>query len=73
MIQNVKTAKWDDRSTVKLGKCLGAQSFWTCENDILSILIGDDDEIWDMGFLMPQTVIEDIISEIERETLQKTN
>ena len=67
LISNVKAAHWSERTSLKIGTCAGMQVFWSCENGYLSILVGEDDETWDFGLWIPETEIDNIIAEIERQ------
>jgi hypothetical protein len=70
LIPDARTARWDDRSSAWIGKAAGADTFWSCKDGKLTILIGHDEETWDIGFTMPESVIDDMLAEIEREKLQ---
>jgi hypothetical protein len=70
LIPSARTASWDDRSSAWIGKAAGADTFWSCKDGELTILIGHDEECWDIGFTMPESVIDDLLAEIEREKLQ---
>jgi hypothetical protein len=64
LIPNIKFAR-DDRTTLKIGTCVDAPVFWSCENGYLSLLIGSDDECWDFGVFLPENEFENIISELK--------
>lgn len=66
LFHKVKDARWDERTSVKIGKCLKHPTFWSCENQILSILIGGDDEIWQFGVSMNKVLIDDLLIETEK-------
>jgi hypothetical protein len=38
------------------------------DGKVSSILVGHDDETWDFGVSMPETVVDEIMAEIERES-----
>lgn len=64
-ITEIKNAHWDERRSLKLGKCLNSPVFWCRDNEIFSILIGNDDEVWEVGASMSESVINDLIKEID--------
>lgn len=66
-IKEVYSARWGNRTCLKIGSCAGAATFWSCEEDGLSILVGSDDECWDFGVLVPKSEIDNIIAEVERQ------
>ena len=63
----VRNAKWNDRGSKVIGTVEGAKAHWSCEGGKLSILIGHDDETWNIGFWMPELVLVEIETEIARE------
>jgi hypothetical protein len=68
LIPQARTARWDDRGSLKIGESAGDSAFWCCSDGILSILVGQDDETWDFGVSMPEGIIDDMIAEIQRES-----
>jgi hypothetical protein len=70
LIPSARVARWDDRSSVWIGKAAGADTFWSCEDGKLTILVGHDEESWDFAVSMPESVIDDMLAEIENEAMQ---
>ncbi len=64
LFHKIKESRWETQS-LKIGKCLGSPTFWSCENGVLSILVGNDELVWDFCVLMNESVIEDLLREIE--------
>ena len=67
-VPNTKTARWDERGSIQLGRCAGASTFWSCEDGKLTILVGADDETWDFGLTLPETILDEVMVEIGRGT-----
>jgi hypothetical protein len=65
---DVRAASWNQRRTVHAGESAGAPVFWASEGDQGMLLIGDDDETWDVAFAVPLTVIDEIVREGRRLT-----
>ncbi len=63
-LKKIENTPWEDGS-IQLGKSAGREVFWACDEELVSILIGKDDEVWDIGFFLPIEIINNIISEIE--------
>jgi hypothetical protein len=61
----VATASWDDRASIQIGSCFDAPVYWCCGADSVSILIGQDDETWDVCFTVQHSVIRDIQAELQ--------
>ena len=68
LIPQVKTALWSEHSSIKIGNCAGISAFWSCEEGELSILVGQDDECWQFGTILPESVLDEIIDKIRNET-----
>ena len=64
-IRRVGSARWSDRKSLRAGECLGAPTFWSCEDGHLSVLVGADDETWEAGIFLPDSVLTDLIAEID--------
>jgi hypothetical protein len=64
-IPDVVNARWDDRTCLQLGDCLGFPTWWSLENEGLSILVGSDPECWQFGVTIPDLVLEDLFNEID--------
>lgn len=63
LFSRVLTASWDHRESIRIGSCCDAPVFWCSDFETVSILIGHDDETWDVSFSLPHSVIEDILAE----------
>jgi hypothetical protein len=62
----VASARWLDRKSLRVGQCLGAPVFWSCEDGHLSVLVGSDDETWEVSFAAPESLVAALLEEIER-------
>ena len=63
-IPEVINANWNERTSLKLGKCLGSPTWWSFEDERLSILVGIDDECWQFGIIIPNPYVKDLINQI---------
>lgn len=64
--KQVFSARWKERSLC-LGTSANAIVHWaTDDNQTVSMLIGHDDETWDIGFTFPEHIIQEIIQECEQ-------
>ena len=63
----VTSRSWDD-GALRIGDSAGASAFWSVngedDNDTVVILIGDDDETWDISFAVPAATIAEIVDAI---------
>lgn len=65
-LETVRQARWDDRGSVQLGQVAGAPAWWCVDPDeqVLSILVGHDDETWDVCARWPLATLDAIIAEV---------
>jgi hypothetical protein len=47
-------------TTIAAGTCAGTPVFWTADGEVATILIGPDDETWDVAVPVPVEVVEQI-------------
>lgn len=66
LLTKVKNARWDERDSIIIGKCLNSPVFWSCQERKVSILIGHDDECWDICVSIEKKYLKDLESEIEK-------
>lgn len=64
-LKQVFSTPWEPGS-IRLGRSAGSAVFWSCDKRTVSILIGHDDETWDVGFSIPLATLKAIIREIEK-------
>jgi hypothetical protein len=65
-LRAVRDATWLDRRSLRAGDCLGSPAFWSREEGRLSVLVGQDSEVWEVGFSAPESLIDALLVEIER-------
>lgn len=65
----VRTAPWNTGS-IQIGTCAGAAVWWAVDDEddppALAILVGHDDETWDVGVRLPLAVLDAILEEVRR-------
>ncbi|MEO3854590.1 hypothetical protein [Acrocarpospora sp. B8E8] len=60
-LRDIRQADWDSRRSLAVGTCAGSPVFWTVSDDQAAILIGRDDETWDMGISLPIGTVDEIV------------
>ena len=65
-LRGVSGARWLNRRSLRAGRCLDAPAYWSCEQGRLSVLVGPDDEFWEVGFSAPESLVDALLAEIER-------
>ena len=68
-LADARAASWDKRRTVRAGESAAAPVFWASEGDQAMLLIGDDDETWDVAVAVPLRVIDEIVRAGQRLTV----
>ncbi len=57
----IRTATWAARKTIAAGTAAGTPVFWACDGSHVSILIGADDETWDVAVSVPVDDVDRIV------------
>jgi hypothetical protein len=63
-LKKVPTTPWLS-GAMRLGRLAGAAVFWSCDKKKVSILIGHDDQTWDVGIFIPLGTFKTMLREIE--------
>jgi hypothetical protein len=62
-LSGIRDARWDERRSLQIGECAGSPVYWAiAEDDQATILIGNDDETWDVALLIPLTTVDKIVT-----------
>jgi hypothetical protein len=59
-LRDIEGADWDARRSLAVGTCAGAGVFWARSDDQVAILVGHDDETWDVAVLVPLATVHEI-------------
>jgi hypothetical protein len=62
-LRDIRRANWDERRSIPAGSSAGAAVFWASEADAVSILIGHDDETWDVAVTVPVETVDRLVVE----------
>jgi hypothetical protein len=67
-LSDVTSTPWDS-GALRIGDSAGVGVFWSVngedDKDTVVILVGDDDETWDISFAVPATTIDEILDAIK--------
>ena len=67
-LNDVTSRSWDDGS-LAIGESAGASVFWSVNGDdknTVVLLVGHDDETWDISFAIPAATIGEILAAIAK-------
>lgn len=59
-LRAIRDADWDARRSLPIGTCAGAQVFWATSEGRSVILVGQDDETWDIAVTIPMATVDEI-------------
>jgi hypothetical protein len=64
---SVLATQWES-GALRIGECAGAPVFWCAgvDRDSVSVLVGHDDQTWDVGLELPPATVGEIIDCIGR-------
>ena len=60
-LAGIREADWNSRASLPVGTCAGAPVFWSHERGVVSILIGNDDETWDVALTVPIALVDELV------------
>jgi hypothetical protein len=61
-LRHVRQADWNERRSLGLGSVAGSSAFWTYADGRVTVLIGHDDETWDVAIDFPVEVVDDLLA-----------
>jgi hypothetical protein len=65
-LRGIEDADWVARRSLAVGTCAGSSVYWAMSGDQATILVGHDDETWDVGISVPLETVHEIVSLAER-------
>jgi hypothetical protein len=63
-LAGIEKTDWDQRRTLNVGTCANAPVWWNERDGTVHILIGNDDEAWDMGVTIPLGTVHELLGEL---------
>jgi hypothetical protein len=67
-LAEVRSRAWED-GALRIGESVGASVFWSVngedDTDTVVLLVGEDDETWDISIAIPAAVVDEIIDAIK--------
>lgn len=63
-LQRVAAAQWNKRKSLRAGLTAGTPTFWSVESGDLTILVGEDDEVWDIAVTLPESCIPTLLTAV---------
>lgn len=66
LLRSVRESRWLKRGSIAAGNCLGSPAYWSCQDGRLSVLVGPDDEAWEVSYSAPEALVHQLQREIAR-------
>jgi hypothetical protein len=66
-LRGIRSADWNTRKCIQAGRSAGSPVWWSSRGNAVMLLIGDDDETWDVAVTLPLAIVDDIASQAERQ------
>ena len=60
-LRGIRTANWNERRSIEAGESVGARAFWTVDGENAMLMIGLDDETWDIALSVPVETVGEIV------------
>lgn len=65
-LAQIRDADWDARRSLAIGTCAGAPVYWASSGGNVAILVGQDDETWDIAVTIPLSSVNEIATQASR-------
>lgn len=60
-LRDLRPDNWEVRRSLQLGRSAGAQVFWAAHEESVTVLVGADDEVWDIAIELPAPTMRQIL------------
>ena len=64
-LRDIRAMDWNSRRAAKIGTSAGAGVFWCSDGAAATIMIGHDDETWDLAISVPLGLVDDVVRQVE--------
>ena len=64
-LREIRGADWTTRRSLHLGQSAGAPVHWAIDGDTVTVMVGHDDETWDIAIQVPVDTVERIVAEVD--------
>jgi hypothetical protein len=59
----IRDADWTTRRSLQVGECAGARVHWSASGDTVTIMVGDDDELWDVAVTVALGTVDELVAD----------
>ncbi|MFD7023446.1 hypothetical protein [Promicromonospora sukumoe] len=65
-LSQIREADWLSRRSLRVGLVAGSPVFWSFAEGQVSLLVGEDDEVWDFAVSFPVGVVDELVQAVGR-------
>jgi hypothetical protein len=66
-LSGIQDAIWAEGRSLQAGTCAGAPVWWCAQDREVTIMVGADDQVWDVAVTVPLSTVHDILRLAEEE------
>lgn len=66
-LAGVEDTDWHRRRVLQVGACAHARVWWSERDGLVSIMVGEDSEAYDLLVTVPLSTVQDIVTDVERQ------
>jgi hypothetical protein len=63
----IRDTDWAARRCLHIGESAGSPVHWAADGQMTTIMVGQDDETWDIALNVPTTAVDEIVAEAATE------
>lgn len=63
-LENIDAADWNARRSIRAGASASSPVFWAVSEGVVSVLVGEDDELYDVAITIPIHLVHTLVAEV---------
>ncbi|HEX5997196.1 MAG TPA: hypothetical protein VFY84_18815 [Jiangellales bacterium] len=63
-LRDIRTMDWNSRRAAEAGVSAGADVFWCSDGHVATIVVGHDEETWDLAVSVPVGIVDDLVRQV---------
>jgi len=65
-LRDIRDMDWGTRRSAKFGTSAGANVYWCSDGKTATIMVGHDDETWDIAISVPVQLVDDLVRQVDQ-------
>lgn len=66
ILRDIRNMDWNARRSAKLGTCAGGNVYWSSDGTTATIMVGQDDETWEVAVSVPVELVDDLVRQVDQ-------